>query len=182
MNKIVEKAKKPLLCVFLILYVAYIILAVVYFSSNYWLEIISSDLFKEMQAANDMLLYTGIIGICAFAVFAIVGSISRKNYYLSNLIFNTAAAVVSIVVSFVVIIQQVEMLPKYNEVLPALISWTEDMEGGTVTPSANVMYIAIVLSILAIVAAVLFIGVTVVKFIDTKKKYSEKHNVKEVLN
>ena len=184
MNKIVEKTKKPLLCVLLVSYVLFIILAVCYFSDIYWLEEVNSDLFKRMQSANTMLLYSGIVGVCAFAVFAIVGSISRKNYYQSNLIFNSLGSVASIVVSVIALLQQIAILPDFNKILPELIDFTNVMQSSSaskITPSTNVIYLAIILAIFTAIVAVLVIVMTVLKYIETSKKLKAKAKQAEVV-
>lgn len=183
MNKIVEKAKKPLLCAFLVLYVLYIILAVTYFTSNYWLQETNFELFSEMQGLNDMLLYVGIIGICCFAVMAIVGSISRRYYYLSNLIFNIAACVVAMVFALIVLIQQMDVLPKFEQALPELKDFTDLMQASStskITPSNIYIVLAIVLSTVCVVVCVLFIATTVIKYFETVSREKQRKAQMEV--
>nr|MDE7106316.1 hypothetical protein [Anaeroplasmataceae bacterium] len=57
---------------------------------------------RQLQTVNQLMLYLGVISLIALAIMLICSNISRKRYYISNLVSGVAAPAVSGIFAIVV--------------------------------------------------------------------------------
>lgn len=175
MEKLIKKGMKPISFGFLALYCLVFLMALVFMTNYYWIveaDSIGKKVYAALQNVNDMLMYTGIIGIVSFGVFAIFSSTSRRYYYKSNLVVNIAGSVVSAVFAIITLVMLVMILPDFSANLD------EFKEISMMLGKLNVDYTCIILAILSLVLAVagsvLYCIYTVLKYSATVEHLKEK--------
>ena len=128
-----------------------------------------SDFTKTYNSCNDILLFSGLIGLVVFAVLCIFGNKYRKKYYLSNLIVGVALNALMVILTVVTIVYNIRVFALFadNKHTLGLIKDNFDILK-EYTLSLSYCYAAFVFQILALVAYGLNIAYTVVKFITSK--------------
>lgn len=182
MDKILKKGMKPASLIFLGLYICVFAVALVFMSNYYWIGFAGDagkKVYSSLQSINDMLLYTGVVGVVAFALFAIVSSLSRKYYYIGNLVMNIVGAAASMIMALVTLVLLILVLPSFSANFESFQEVTNTFSNGTLSVNYVCLTLALVALILSIIASVLYIVLTVLKYRDSSRTLKLKAKVVE---
>lgn len=70
---------------------------------------------QKLQTVNNMLVTLGVVSLVTFAAMLICSNISRKKYYISNLVSGVAGPAINIVLAIVVLVLNLMCLGPLNE-------------------------------------------------------------------
>lgn len=178
MNKLINKGSKPLSWIFLGVYVLVFICCLFFMTQYYYINVKSNAalfaIYNSFQTINDLLLYTGVVGIVSFALFCIIGSNYRKKFYKSNLIVNTVGCSVSGIICLVTLILVIIQYPAFISNFEEIVEITESRSFGDMVPT----YIPLVLTTIALVIALAY---TIFYEIFTVKMYKNSNTAKVVV-
>lgn len=141
-------------------------------ASNYYI-----NLWNSIQDANNMLFFTGLIGIVGIAICGVLGQFSHRKYYISNLIGGLLISVIGIGMSISSIVLDLKVMNKLSLIGPdvsiynnAMYATTPDHIFNEVFVNVEAGLIAITFSIIFIVICVLFSAFTVYKYNLSRKQ------------
>lgn len=130
------------------------------------------QLFIDMNAANDILFYTGILGVISFAVCAILGGISRRKYRISNLVGTVITAAACIAFSIVSIVKSANLIGAIDK---CQLDYEQFYKVCQITGtsyseiSSSNCIIGIIFPIVFIVVICLFVAFTAYKYVISKQ-------------
>ncbi len=144
------------------------------------------DVNANLQAANNMVLYLGVVSLIMVAVMFICANATRKKYYISNLVSGIACPSVCIIMGIVAIAFMAVCVgdinvnydtlnwaslansDNYNEAATMYLNNPNDTSAFYVNSTPLIIYIVIV--VLFIVASGALIAYNVFRYLDTKKE------------
>lgn len=174
-----QKLTKPVNLIFIFSTIIIFILSLVY-ATDYEMIMVDTntlpqgvlDLRAAVQSANNMIFYLSIIGFVCFIVLQIVGNGYRKKTFLSNLICGVVLPVIIIIFAVVTIVSIANVPSVQSANIDAITSFRERYH--LLPPSNTMNYLSIICSIIYILFMASYVVYTVVKYLQTNKKTSEK--------
>lgn len=199
LNKILKKSQKIVLLVFVFSGIATVIMALVYssriiymrpdtsrfdsaytglfqtiYKDKYLTEMTSAknaifDVNQTIQTANDTIFYLGLVVLIVSAIMIVLGNISRKKYYISNLVAGIAAPVIAIGYAIVALIQNIAAKNAILDNHTYLFLQNELYNKGDYDITVLPMNFATIFLIILMISSVAVIAHTTLKYLVTRK-------------
>lgn len=186
MEKILNKVQKPLLWSFLIVSALVLVTSLCYMTNYIYIVPDSGstceEVFHTLNKTNNMILYSAIVAIVAFAVMCIVGNKYRKKYYIANLVVGVLAAGVALVMAIINIILNISAIGAINSNIAGIAEeiwfYYPSLENASgVALNLGFSYFALIVAILSALIYALNLAFIVVKFIIGRSTKNAIENV-----
>ena len=143
---------------------------------------------KQVQAANNMILTLGVVSLVMLAIMAVCANLTRKKYYISNLVSGVVCPAITIIVAIVTLVYNFLPLGKLAENYDAL-NWgalandinyekveeqfrLADKSSFAINSTPLIIYGVII--IIFIVISALLLAYNVYRYLLTKHELAEK--------
>ena len=134
-------------------------------------------IWNDINAANNMIFNTSIVTFVLIAIAAIAGNVSRRKFYISNLVTGLLISVVGIIMSIITITKCVTVQNDFAIVQPDLDYYTTYINDKSMAINGQPGVFAIVYMVIFILLLIGFAFVTVYKFIKTYPNFKKESSI-----
>ena len=137
-----------------------------------------NGLWAEIQNVNNVVFWTGVVGLILAGVSAIIGNYSRRRFYLSNLIVAGVTCLISTFMSIVSIVLVGKLIADFN-IARRDFEYYQSLKETNPPINGAGLPIYIVVCVLFIAASVLFAVFAVKKWRNTWPRFEQKLELEE---
>ncbi|MDE6407776.1 MAG: hypothetical protein K2K48_05645 [Anaeroplasmataceae bacterium] len=153
------------------------------------------DFNQKLQAVNNLMLTLGVVSLVTFAAMLICSNISRKKYYISNLVSGVAAPAINAILAIVVLALNFACIAPLNKnfdilnwgalanddlrAIPDVISWYTASDTSHFVLNSTPLIIYGIVLIIYVLASFAMLAYNVYRYMDTRKVLSQEKVVGE---
>ncbi len=140
----------------------------------------------EIQNANDVMFYTGLISLALVAICGITGSFTRKKFYISNLVSGCVTGLFGIVMSIIMVVMSMNIYSDFQKITLDVDYYLQAniLAGGsniTDVVNGNQCFIGVAVGIIFGILSAGFIAYNVFRFVKTRQFVKSEKLAKEVV-